>query len=309
MRMLDVALQKTLKTPIHCTGVGLHSGVKAAVTLRPAPVDTGILFRRLDAEGRSVELPAHWSSVVESPLCTPLTSADGSTTILTIEHLMAALAGCAIDNCVVEITGPEVPVMDGSSAPFVFLIECAGIVEQRAARNAIKVLKRVRVSAGGSSVELVPDDHFSVGFEIDFESKAIGRQSVEFSIDPETFKRDLSRARTFGFLQDVNQLRAAGRGLGGSLENVIVIDGDRVLNEGGLRYPDEFVRHKALDAIGDLYLAGAPILGRFNGVRSSHALTRRLLAALFADASNWAWTHVAEGNGKDWAEPARALSA
>jgi UDP-3-O-[3-hydroxymyristoyl] N-acetylglucosamine deacetylase len=222
---------------------------------------------------------------------------------------MAALAGCDSDNCVVEIVGPEVPVMDGSSAPFVFLIECAGIVEQRAARNAIKVLKPVRISEGSSSVELLPDDHFSVGFEIDFASRAIAHQRTEFGLDPVTFKRDISRARTFGFLNEVTQLRAAGRGLGGSLDNVVIVDGDTVMNAGGLRYPDEFVRHKALDAIGDLYLAGAPLLARFNGVRSSHALTRRLLAALFADHTNWAWTTIAESDDLSWAEPAHALSA
>jgi UDP-3-O-[3-hydroxymyristoyl] N-acetylglucosamine deacetylase len=308
MRTMAPVQQKTLKTPIHCTGVGLHTGIKAAITLRPAPVDTGILFRRLDVEGRSIELPAHWTNAVESPLCTTLTD-GGATTILTIEHLMAALAGCDIDNCVVEIVGPEVPVMDGSSAPFVFLIECAGIVEQRAARNAIKVLKPVRISEGSSSVELLPDDHFSVGFEIDFASRAIAHQRTEFGLDPVTFKRDISRARTFGFLNEVTQLRAAGRGLGGSLDNVVIVDGDTVMNAGGLRYPDEFVRHKALDAIGDLYLAGAPLLARFNGVRSSHALTRRLLAALFADHTNWAWTTIAESDDLSWAEPAHALSA
>ncbi len=313
MRTLAAVQQKTLKTPIHCTGVGLHTGVKAAITLRPAPVDTGILFRRLDLEGGPAELTAHWTNAVETPLCSTLTqgspgSKDHPVTILTIEHLMAALAGCGIDNCVVEMIGPEVPVMDGSAAPFVFLIECAGIVEQRAARNVIKVLKPVRVGEGLSSAELLPDDHYSIGFEIDFTSQAIGHQHTEFSVDPGIFKHEISRARTFGFLQEVAQLHAAGYGRGGSLDNAVILDGDRVMNEDGLRYPDEFVRHKALDALGDLYLAGAPLLGRFNGVRSSHALNRRLLAALFADPANWCWTTLAETD-ESWAEPARALYA
>ncbi|HVJ54517.1 MAG TPA: UDP-3-O-acyl-N-acetylglucosamine deacetylase [Aliidongia sp.] len=307
MRTLAAVQQKTLKSPIHCTGVGLHTGVKAALTLRPAPADTGILFRRIDIEGRSIEIPAHWSNAVESPLCTMLTDGEG-TTILTIEHLMSALAGCGIDNCVIELDGPEVPVMDGSAAPFVFLIECAGIVQQSGTRHVMKVLKEVRVVEGAASAELLPDDHFSIGFEIDFASKAIAHQSVSVALDPVAFKRDISRARTFGFLHEVDQLRAAGRGLGGSLENVVVVDGDTVLNAGGLRYADEFVRHKALDAIGDLYLAGAPLLARFNGTRSSHALTRRLLATLFADESSWCWTELAETDAA-WIEPAHALSA
>jgi UDP-3-O-[3-hydroxymyristoyl] N-acetylglucosamine deacetylase len=298
--------QKTLKAPIHCTGIGLHTGAKAALTLRPAPIDTGILFRRLDGEGGSVEITAHWSNAVESALCTTLT--DGNTTILTIEHLMSALAGCGIDNCVVEITGPEVPIMDGSAAPFVFLIECAGTVEQRAARQAIKVLKPIRVGDDLAWASLEPDDVFAVDFEIDFASKVISRQTTSMVVDPHSFKHDISRARTFGFLEDVDKLRAAGRALGGSLDNVVVIDGDTVVNEGGLRYVDEFVRHKVLDAVGDLYLAGGPLLARFNGVRSSHALNRRLLATLFADRSAWTDTTMTATDplGDNWIEPARA---
>jgi UDP-3-O-[3-hydroxymyristoyl] N-acetylglucosamine deacetylase len=304
------APQRTLKAPIHCTGIGLHSGARAALTLRPAPADTGILFRRLDGEAGPVEIPAHWSNAVESALCTMLT--DGrNTTIHTIEHVMSALAGCFIDNCVVELDGPEVPVMDGSAAPFVFLIECAGIVEQAARRQAIKVLKPVQVGDDRAWASLEPDDLFSVEFEIDFASKAIGRQCASFTVDPESYKHDIAKARTFGFLKDAESLRAAGRGLGGSLDNVVMIDGDRVMNEEGLRYRDEFVRHKVLDAVGDLYLAGGPLLARFRGMRSSHALSRRLLATLFADADAWTMTTMgAPGAALDsWPEPARALSA
>jgi UDP-3-O-[3-hydroxymyristoyl] N-acetylglucosamine deacetylase len=299
-------LQKTLKAPIHCTGVGLHSGIKAAMTLRPAPANTGIVFRRLDGTGAPVEIQANWQNSIESALCTTLTDGNG-TTIMTIEHLMSAFAGCSVDNVVVDIIGPEVPIMDGSAAPFVFLIECAGTIEQLAARRFVKVLKPVHVEQGPASVTLEPGDGFSVDFAIDFASKVIARQTTHMTIEPGTFKTEISRARTFGFLAEVDQMRAAGLARGGSLENAIVIDGDTVMNEGGLRYPDEFVRHKALDAIGDLYLAGSPILGRFAGVRSSHALNRRALEALFRDDSAWCYVTLAEAEAFDaWQEPARA---
>jgi len=204
-----------------------------------------------------------------------------------------------------------VPIMDGSSAPFVFLIECAGIVEQHASRQAIKVLKPVQVGDERAWASLEPEDQFAVEFEIDFASKVISRQTASLTVDPDSYKQAISRARTFGFLKDVDQLRAAGRALGASLENAVVIDGDTVMNEGGLRYPDEFVRHKVLDAVGDLYLAGGPLLARFRGMRSSHALNRRLLATLFADRN--AWTLQPLGTDAfaldSWNEPARALSA
>ena len=302
------APQRTLKAPIHCTGIGLHGGIKASLTLRPALVDTGIVFRRLDGADGPVEIPAHWSNTRESALCTTLT--DGkNTAILTIEHLMSALAGCSIDNCLVEITGPEVPIMDGSSAPFVFLIECAGTVEQPARRQAIKVLKPVQVGDDQAWASLEPDDFFSVEFEIDFASKAIARQTAHVTVDPSSYKHQISKARTFGFLKDVDNLRAHGRGLGGSLDNVVLIDGDTVMNEGGLRYVDEFVRHKVLDAVGDLYLAGGPLLGRFRGSRSSRALNRRLLAALFADQEAWMIAPIETAEFGLWPQPVRALSA
>ena len=301
-------LQKTLKAPIHCTGIGLHSGVKAAMTLRPAPANTGILFRRLDIESGPVEIKADWRHSIESALCTMLTDGQG-TTIMTIEHLMSALAGCSVDNAIIDLIGPEVPIMDGSAAPFVFLIECAGTIEQLAPRRFVKVLKPVRVEQGQASVALEPGEGFSVGFTIDFASKAIAHQETSVTVEPGVFKSEISRARTFGFLAEVDQLRKAGLARGGSLDNAIVIDGDTVMNEGGLRYPDEFVRHKALDAIGDLYLAGSPLLGRFEGVRSSHALNRRVLEALFADDSAWCFVTLAEAEALDaWVEPARATA-
>jgi UDP-3-O-[3-hydroxymyristoyl] N-acetylglucosamine deacetylase len=216
---------------------------------------------------------------------------DGEgTNIGTVEHLMAALAGAAVDNAVVELDGPEVPIMDGSAEPFLFLIECAGVVEQDAPRRAIEVRKSVSVVADGGMVALSPDDSFSMSFEIDFKNPLIRHQDISVVIDSASFKSELSRARTFGLLDDVARLQEAGLARGGSLDNVVVVSGDRVLNSGGLRFEDEFVRHKMLDAVGDLYLAGAPIIGHFRGVRSGHAHTRRLLAALFADPEAWTYT-------------------
>jgi UDP-3-O-[3-hydroxymyristoyl] N-acetylglucosamine deacetylase len=276
-------LQQTLKTVIDCRGIGLHSGRRIAMRLMPAAPDTGIVFRRAD---RSGEVRAVWENAVESPRCTVLSNGEGMT-ISTVEHLMAALAGMAVDNAIVELDGAEVPIMDGSAAPFVFLIECAGLAEQSAPRRVIKVLKPVGVGGDGATAALVPDESFSMSFRIEFDNPAIRCQRKSLVIDAATFKAELSPARTFGLLDEVDRLRAAGLARGGSLDNVIVVTGDRVLNRGGLRYDDEFVRHKLLDALGDLYLAGAPLVGRFYGVRSGHAHNRRLLSALFADDEAW----------------------
>ena len=218
-----------------------------------------------------------------------LSNGEGNT-VGTVEHLMAALAGAAVDNAIIELDGREVPIMDGSSAPFLFLIECAGIVEQDAARRAIKVLKEVSVTEEGATAALLPDHGFSMSFEIDFDNPLIRRQDICLMFDADTFKTELSRARTFGLLDELDRLRAAGLARGGSLDNAVVVGRDHVLNVGGLRYADEFVRHKLLDAFGDLYLAGGPLLGSFRGVRSGHAHTRRLLAALFADDEAWCYT-------------------
>jgi UDP-3-O-[3-hydroxymyristoyl] N-acetylglucosamine deacetylase len=288
---LTAASQQTLKTGIGCRGVGLHSGQKVTMTMRPAPPDTGIVFRRSDA---GAEIRASWANTIDSALCTVLSNGEGIR-IGTVEHLMAALAGAEIDNAIVELDGPEVPIMDGSAAPFVFLIECAGVVEQDAARRGIKVLKPVSVIEDGAAAELHPDHGFSMSFEIDFDNALIRRQDMCVVFDPgtfksATFKSELSRARTFGLLNEVDRLLAAGFGRGGSLDNVIVVSDDRVLNRDGLRFGDEFVRHKLLDAFGDLYLAGGPIIGHFRGKRSGHGQTRRLLAALFADTDAWCYT-------------------
>src|SRR4051812_23409043 len=231
---MGLAPQKTLKSEIHCRGVGLHSGVKVGMRLVPADADTGIVFRRVDAAGGGAEIRADWRNFVDSSLCTTLGNGEGIA-VGTIEHLMAALAGMEIDNCVVELDGPEVPVMDGSAAPFVFLIECAGVAEQEAPRRAIKVLKPVAIEDNGRLVSLVPDDVFSLSFEIEFASEAVRRQDVSLVFDRATFKSDIARARTFGFIEDVDRMRAAGLALGGSLDNAVVVSGGRVLNEGGLR--------------------------------------------------------------------------
>jgi UDP-3-O-[3-hydroxymyristoyl] N-acetylglucosamine deacetylase len=299
-------LQQTLKTAIGCRGIGLHSGRRVALSLLPAAPGKGIVFRRTDT---GAEIRASWINAAESPRCTVLSDGEG-TSVGTVEHLMAALAGAEIDNAIVEVDGPEVPIMDGSAAPFVFLIECAGVVEQDAPRRAIEVLKAVSIVADGAMAMLSPGRGFSMSFEIDFESPLIRQQDMSVVIDPETFKSELSRARTFGLLDEVARLRKAGLARGGSLDNVLVVSGDRVLNSGGLRYKDEFVRHKMLDAVGDLYLAEAPIIGHFHGVRSGHAHTRRLLAALFADSEAWRYATPATaslpGSLDDWDEGQRA---
>ncbi len=281
--------QRTLKTAIGCSGVGLHSGAKITMVLHPAEADTGIRFRRTDIAGKGAVIPARWDQVGDTRMNTSLTGVNGIS-VGTVEHLMAALAGMGIDNCLIEINGPEVPVMDGSAAPFLFLIECAGVIELSAVRMALRILRPVSVQEGGASATLMPGSGFSVSFEIDFGCDAISRQELSVGLDRGVFRAEIARARTFGFEQDVARLRAAGLARGGSLDNAVVIDatGTRVLNEDGLRYGDEFVRHKILDAVGDLFLAGMPVEGAFHGCRSGHALTNRLLRTLFADASAWA---------------------
>jgi UDP-3-O-[3-hydroxymyristoyl] N-acetylglucosamine deacetylase len=291
---LGLVRQRTLKTSINCTGVGLHSGAKITMTLRPAEVDTGIVFRRVDIAGGGALIPALWSNVSDTRLNTCVSDADGAT-VYTIEHLMAALAGMGIDNALIDINGAEVPVMDGSAAPFLFLIECAGVIEQTAPRQALKILKRVTVQDADKMATLAPAHDFSLRVEIDFPVAAIRRQECFLPMSDGAFKTEISRARTFGFEQEVAAMRSAGLGKGGSLDNAVVIacGGEKILNEDGLRYEDEFVRHKALDAVGDLSLAGAPILGHFHGVRCGHSLNNRLLRALFADRSAWTMVDLA----------------
>jgi UDP-3-O-[3-hydroxymyristoyl] N-acetylglucosamine deacetylase len=307
---MNIVQQRTIKNPIHCRGVGLHSGVKTSMMLHPAAPDSGIVFRRTTSVGGRVEIAANWRNVVESSLCTTLSNSEGLT-VGTVEHLMAALAGTEIDNIVVELNGPEVPIMDGSAAPFVFLIECAGIVEQDAPRRAIRILKTITVGDGIKSARLMPDDCFSMSFEIDFASRVISRQDFSMVFDSDSFKSEISRARTFGLLHEIDRMRAAGLALGGSLDNSVVVGEDAVLNEGGLRYADEFVRHKLLDSLGDLYLAGAPMIGHFRGLRSGHALNCKLLEALFAAPDAWCYTTLSRGDALDaaiWRERTRATA-
>lgn len=278
--------QRTLKNKIHCFGVGLHTGMTVSMHLVPAAEDSGVVFRRTDINDKPNEVPADYRYVSNTMLGTTLSN-DAGVKVGTIEHLMAALWGCGIDNVIVELDGPEVPIMDGSSEPFVFLIECAGIAEQHKMRRVIEVLKKVDVQDGQSYASIDPAEGFSLSLEIDFNSKAIANQQCMFDSRDFSFKTDISRARTFGFAHEVDQLRKAGLAKGGSLENAIVVSGDQVLNKGGLRYKDEFVRHKTLDCIGDFYLAGAYVKGHFHGIRPGHALNNKLLHAFFADTSAW----------------------
>jgi len=287
-----VLRQRTLKNSIHCSGIGLHSGVKVNMTLHPAEVNTGIRFRR-NGTVNGAEVAATWTNVVETPLSTTLVG-DDDVKAGTIEHLMSALAGCAVDNAVVELSGPEVPVMDGSAAPFVFLIECAGTTAQDAPRRALEILKEVAVADTRRSASVTPGRGLSIDFEIDFDSPVVARQNWSLQVTPASYKKDISRARTFGFLREVDKLREMGLALGGSLDNAVVISDDRILNDGGLRYENEFVRHKVLDLIGDLYLVGAPVLGRFRCLRTGHAMTLRMLKTLFADQEAWRWRDMTE---------------
>lgn len=278
--------QYTLKDAIDCTGVGLHSGARVSMTLSPAEPDRGIVFRRTDIAGGGVEIPARWESVVDTRLNTTLGDGNG-VTIGTVEHVMAALSGAGIDNAVIELNGPEVPIMDGSAAPFIFLIECAGVVQQDLPRRVIEILQPVSVGNRERSAMLSPGNSFSVSFEIDFQGTLIRQQQFFGDFSNGAFRRDIARARTFGFEEEVAELQAAGLARGGSLDNAIVVSGDRILNDDGLRFDDEFVRHKVLDSIGDLYLAGGQIIGHFHGFRSGHGLNHELLRALFANEEAW----------------------
>jgi len=278
--------QRTIKNVIRATGVGLHSGEKVYLTLRPAPVDSGIMFRRVDVDP-VVEIPADAGLVSETTLCTGL-SQDGAK-VQTVEHLMSALAGLGIDNLYVDLSAAEVPIMDGSAGPFVFLLQSGGIVEQDAPKRFIRIKHPVEVRDGDKIARFEPHDGFRLGFTVDFDHPAIpksqSRAEVEFST--ENYIREVSRARTFGFMRDLEYMRERNLGLGGSMDNAIVLDEFRVLNDDGLRYGDEFVRHKILDAVGDLYLAGHAIIGAFEGYKSGHALNNKLVRALLAERSAW----------------------
>ncbi len=283
------ALQRTIARPVECRGVGIHTGVEARLVLRPAPAGAGLRILRTDVAPGRGEIPADIDHVVCGQLATTVANIHG-TSVATVEHLMAAMYGCAVDNAVIEVDGPEIPAMDGSAGPFVKMIEEAGVRDQDAPRRAIRVLSPVVVGDGAVEISLAPADSLVIEFAIGFQAPAIGRQSLAVELVNGAFADDLASARTFGLREDIDRLRASGRGLGGSFENVVVVDGMRVLNPGGLRFADEFVRHKIVDCIGDLGLAGAPILGRVVARRSGHAANHSLLRALFARPD--AWTYV-----------------
>jgi UDP-3-O-[3-hydroxymyristoyl] N-acetylglucosamine deacetylase len=278
--------QRTLKNVIRATGVGLHTGEKVYLTLRPAGPDTGIVFRRVDLP-EPVDIPAKAENVGDTRLSTTLVK-DG-VRISTVEHLLSAFAGLGVDNAYVDVSAPEVPIMDGSAGPFVFLIQSAGMEEQSVPKRYIRILKPVEVKDGDKIARFDPFEGFKVRFGIDFDHPAIngGSNEAEMDFSSTSFVKEVSRARTFGFLRDIETLRENGLALGGSMENAIVVDDFRVLNEDGLRYHDEFVKHKILDAIGDLYLLGHSLIGAFTGYKSGHALNNHLLKTLMAQRDAW----------------------
>ena len=278
--------QRTLKTIVRATGVGLHTGHKVTMALRPAPIDTGIVFCRSDLPGNP-GVPARAEYVSNTVMATVIEK--DATRVSTIEHLMAAFAGLGIDNAFVDVSAEEVPIMDGSAGTFVFLIQSAGIEEQPAAKRYLRVLKPMSIEQGDKSVRLEPFDGFKIGFSIEFNHPVFeaSRSEVEIDFGEVSFVRGVSRARTFGFTQDVEAMRSRGLGRGGSLDNAVVIDDFRVLNSEGLRMDDEFVMHKALDAVGDLYTLGRPLIGAFYGRKSGHALNNLLVRKLIADTSAW----------------------
>jgi len=277
--------EQTLGSEVRCTGVGLHTGRPVDLLLRPAAPGTGIVFVRRDAEG-DTRFPARSEWVVDTTLATTLGTAGSR--LSTVEHVISALAGMGVDNCVVEVFGPEVPIMDGSAAPFVYLIEQAGVISQRRVRRRLVIRKPVEVREGDRSVRVIPSREFKLSIEVDFAHPGIGNQSIRsLSVTPHTYAREIAAARTFGFLSDVQKLQANGLALGGSMQNAIVLDERRVLNPEGLRFKDEFARHKALDLIGDLALLGLPVQGHFKAVRSGHALHQALVAELRANPACW----------------------
>jgi UDP-3-O-[3-hydroxymyristoyl] N-acetylglucosamine deacetylase len=279
-------MRRTLAGEVVADGIALHAGSRAQMWLRPAAPETGIVFRRRDVSG-SAPIPALWSNVSETRLGTVISGADGAS-VAVIEHVMAALAGADIHDCAIEVDGPEPPILDGDALSYLERLDRVGTAEQPGRLHELHVLRPVEVAAGEARCRLLPASRAEYGFEISFESRAVGRQSFSFAFTPEAFRREIAPARTFGFLAEAEQLRAAGLARGADLANTLVIDGDRLVNESLRRFPDEFVRHKILDAIGDLKLAGMPVIGRFEGVRSSHALNNALLRALFADRENYA---------------------
>lgn len=279
--------QRTLKNPVRASGIGLHSGMRVFMSLLPAGPDTGIVFRRIDLTP-PVEIPAQADLVRETTLCSTLVT-DAKVKVATIEHLMSALCGLGIDNCVVELSAPEVPIMDGSASPFVFLIQSAGIHELSAPKKFLRIRQPVQVQEGDKFARFEPYDGYRLSFGIEFKHPVFktSRQNATIDFSTTSYVKEVARARTFGFMNEVEYLRSRNLTLGGSLDNAIVMDEYRVLNAEGLRYDDEFVRHKILDAVGDLYLAGHPIIGAYTAYKSGHQLNNVLVRALLADRASW----------------------
>ncbi|MUK42163.1 UDP-3-O-acyl-N-acetylglucosamine deacetylase [Aliivibrio fischeri] len=284
--------QRTLKSIVQMTGVGLHSGRKVTLTLRPAAANTGVIYRRTDLNP-SVDFPADPESVRDTMLCTALVNDEG-VRISTVEHLNAALAGMGIDNVVIEVDAPEIPIMDGSASPFVYLLQSAGIEELNTAKKFIRIKKPVRIEDGDKWAEIRPYNGFRLDFTIDFNHPAIESddQKLVFDFSSQSFIKDISRARTFGFMRDIEYLQSQNLCLGGSFDCAIVLDDYRILNEDGLRFDNEFVTHKVLDAVGDLYMSGHSILGELRAYKSGHALNNQLLRAVLADQEAWEWTTI-----------------
>ncbi len=302
--------QRTLKEIVTTVGVGLHSGRKVSLTLRPAAANTGVIYRRTDVNP-PVDFPADPLSVRDTMLCTALVNDEG-VRISTVEHLNAALAGMGIDNIIIEVDAPEIPIMDGSASPFVYLLQQAGIEVQNAPKRFIRIKKPVRFEDGDKWAELLPYDGFRMDFEIEFDHPAIDadEQRLQFDFSSQGFIKDISRARTFGFMRDIEYLQSQNLVLGGSFDNAIVLDEYRILNEEGLRFENEFVTHKVLDAIGDLYMAGHAIVGEFRAFKSGHGLNNELLRAVLADQEAWEWATFEEEAGSPvaFAEPGFVLA-
>ena len=278
--------QKTTVAPAIIAGVGVHTGDRVRLAVRPAPAGAGIVFVRTDIKDRDNRIPVSGEAVVDARLNTMIENAAG-VRLSTIEHLMAAFAALGVSNAVVEVDGPELPILDGSALQFVQLLDRAGFRRQEAPVRYIEILEPIRVQDGDKTAALLPCDRYEMRFEIDFDTPVIGNQVVDFVVDEETFRNEIMAARTFGFAHEVEALRRAGLARGGSLENAVVIDGDQILNPGGLRMEREFVKHKALDAIGDLYVLGAPLLGRYEGVKAGHAINNLLVRELLARPQAW----------------------
>ncbi|WP_371188143.1 UDP-3-O-acyl-N-acetylglucosamine deacetylase [Thalassotalea maritima] len=289
--------QRTLKQAVNATGVGLHKGEKVQITLRPAPANTGVVFRRVDLDP-VVDIPATPEAVGETTLCTCLVNQQG-VQVSTVEHLLAAVAGLGIDNLIVEVDSPEIPIMDGSSLPFVYLIQSVGVEEQNVAKKFLRITKTVRVEEGDKWAELRPHEGFKVNFAIDFDHPVIANTTQTMSLDlsSNSFVKEISRARTFGFMKDIEFLRSHNLALGGSLENAIVLDEYKMLNSEELRYDDEFVKHKILDAIGDLYMGSCSILGELRAYKSGHGLNNMLLREVFKRQDCWEWVTYQDEQG------------